>query len=67
MLNNINNHDFGRSKKTSVSVFPGFTSEDVFDEIEDSLKIYADTLAVHARTNDKTMKTQYSERSKRTC
>lgn len=44
MLNNINNHDFGRSKKTSVSVFPGFTSEDVFDEIEDSLKIYADMI-----------------------
>ena len=52
MLNNINSCGLSKSNKVSVSNFPGATSEDILDEIEDTLKTHSDTLIVH--TNDLT-------------
>ena len=40
--------------KVSVSNFPGGTSKDILDEVEDTLKTQPDTLIVHAGTNDLT-------------
>ena len=54
MLNNINSRELSKSNKVSVSNFPGATSEDILDEIEDTLKTHPDTLIVHARTTDLT-------------
>ena len=54
MLNNINNRGLSTSKKVCVSNFPGATSEDILDEVEDTLKTHPDTLIVHAGTNDLT-------------
>ena len=54
MLNNINSRGLSKSKKVSVSNFPGTTSEDILAEVEDTLKIHPDTLIVHAGTNDLT-------------
>ena len=46
--------DFQSINKVSVSNFPGATSEDILDEIEDTLKTHPDTLIVYAGTNDLT-------------
>ena len=54
MLSNINSRRLSKSNKVSVSNFPGATSVDILDEIEDTLKTHPDTLIVHARTNDLT-------------
>ena len=43
MLNNINSCGLSKSNKVSVSNFPGATSEDILDEIEDTLKTHPDT------------------------
>ena len=43
MLNNINSRGLSKSNKVSVSNFPSATSEDILDEIEDTLKTYPDT------------------------
>ena len=51
MLNNINSRGLSKSKKVFVSNSPGATSEDILDEIEDTLKTHPDTLIVHAGTN----------------
>ena len=52
MLNNINRCGLLKSKKVSVSNFPGITSKDILDEVEDTLKSHPDILLVHAETND---------------
>ena len=54
MSNNINSRGLSKSKKVSVSNFPGATSEDILAEVEDTLKTHPDTLIVHAGTNDLT-------------
>ena len=54
MLNNINSHELSKSNKVPVSNFPGTSSEDILDEIEDTLKTHPDTLIVHTGTNDLT-------------
>ena len=54
MLNTINSLGLSKSKKVSVSNFPGATSEDILAEVEDTLKAHPDTLIVHAGTNDLT-------------
>ena len=54
MLNNINSHELSKSNKVPVSNFPGTSSEDILDEIEDALKTHPDTLIVHTGTNDLT-------------
>ena len=51
MLNNINSRGLSKSKKVSVSNFPGATSEDILAEVGDTLKTHPDTLTVHAGTN----------------
>ena len=66
MLNNINSCGLSKSNKVSVSNFPGATSEDILDEVEDTLKTHPDTLIVHAGTNDltkniNTLRSIYSE------
>ena len=52
MLNNMTIRGLSKSDKVSVSNFPGATSEDILDEIKDTLKTHLDTLIVHAGTND---------------
>ena len=52
MLNNINRCGPLKSKKVSVSNFPGITSKDILDEVEDTLKTHPDIVIVHAETND---------------
>ena len=51
MSNNINSRGLSKSKKASVSNFPGATSEDILVEVEDTLKTYPDTLIIYAGTN----------------
>ena len=52
MLNNINSRGLSKSIKVYVNNFPGATSEDILDEVEDTLKIRPDSLLFYARTND---------------
>ena len=40
MLNNINIRRLSKSKRVSVSNFPGATSEDILDEVKDTLKTH---------------------------
>ena len=47
MLNNINSRGLSKSKKVSVSNFPSVTTEDILAEVEDTLKIYPDTLIIY--------------------
>ena len=54
VLNNISSRGLSSSNKVSASNFPSATSEDILDEIEDTLKTHPDTLIVHAGTNDLT-------------
>ena len=54
VLNNINSCRLSKSKKLSVSNFPGVTSENILAEVEDTLKTHPDTLIVYAGTNDLT-------------
>ena len=54
MLNNINSRGLSKSNNVFVSNFPGATSQDILDEIEDTLKTHPDTLIVYAGTNDLT-------------
>ena len=54
MLNNINSRGLSKSKKVSVSNFPGATSDDILAEVEDTLKTHPDTLIVYAGPNDLT-------------
>ena len=66
VLNNINSRGLSSSNKVSASNFPSATSEDILDEIEDTLKTHPDTLIVHAGTNDltkniNTLRSIYSE------
>ena len=42
MLNNINSRELSKSKKVSVSNFPGATSEDILTEVEGTLKTHPD-------------------------
>ena len=62
MLNNINNRGLCKSKKVSVSNFPGATSEDILAEAEDTLKLHPDNLIVHARNKWPYEKHQYAEK-----
>ena len=54
IVNNINSHGLSKSKKVYVRNFLGATSEDVFEEIDDTLKTHPDTSIVHAATIDLT-------------
>ena len=67
MLNNINSRGLSKSKKVSVSNFPGATSEDILAEVEDTLKTHPDTLIVHAGTNDLTKNISTLKSVKKLC
>lgn len=54
LLNNINRHGLSKSKKVSVSNFALVTNEDRLEEIQNTLKLYTDTLIVDAGTKDLT-------------
>ena len=54
--------DFQSINKVSVSNFPGATSEDILDEIEDTLKTHPDTLIVHAGIKWPYEEHQYTEK-----
>ena len=54
MLDNINSRRLSKSKKVTVCNFPGATSRDILDEVEDTLKTHSDTLIVHVGTYDLT-------------
>ena len=67
MLNNINSRGLSKSKKVSVSNFPGGTRKDILDEVEDTLKTQPDTLIVHAGTSDLTKNINTFRRVKKLC
>ena len=67
MLNNINSRGLSKSKKVSVSNFPGGTRKDILDEVEDTFKTQPDTLIVHAGTNDLTKNINTLRRVKKLC
>ena len=54
MCNSSDSHGPSKSKKVSISNFPGAISEDNPEEIEDTLISPPDTLIVQAGTNDLT-------------
>ena len=51
----------------AVSNFPGGTSKDILDEVEDTLKTQPDTLIVHAGTNDLTKNINMLRSVKKLC
>ena len=67
MLNNINSPGLSKCNKVSVSNFPGATSEDILNEIEDTLKTHPNTLIVHAGTNDLTKNISTMRSVKKLC
>ena len=67
MLNNINSRGLSKSNKVAVSNFPGATSEDILDEIEDTLKTQPDSLIVHTGTNDLTKNINTPRSVKKLC
>ena len=54
MLNNINAHELSKSKKVDVLNFPGATSSDIVNEIDEELKGKPESLIIHIGTNDLT-------------
>ena len=67
VLNNINSCGLSKSKKVSVGNFPGPTSEDILDEVEDTLKIHPDTQIVCAGANDLTKNINMLKSVKKFC
>ena len=53
MLNNINAGGLSKSKKVDVLNFPGATSSDIVNEIDEVLKRKPESLIIHISTNDK--------------
>ena len=54
MLNNINARGLSKSKKADVLNFPGATSSDIVNEIDEVLKGKPESLIIHISTNDLT-------------
>ena len=54
MLNNINARGLSKSKKVDVLNFPGATSSDIVNEIDEVLKAKPESLIIHIGTNDLT-------------
>ena len=52
MLNNINAHELSKSKKVDVLNFPGATSSDIVNEIDEELKGKPESLIIHIGTNN---------------
>ena len=54
MLNDVNEKGLSKLRKVKVKNYPGATSEDILDKIDDLLKVKPDCLLVYVRTNDLT-------------
>ena len=54
MLNNVNGRGLSKLKKVEVINFPGVTSTDIVEKINDILKHHAKSLVVHVGNNDLT-------------
>ena len=54
MLNGVNGKGLLKSHNVKVKNYPGATSEEVFDKIDNLLKVKPDCLLVHVGTNDLT-------------
>ena len=54
MLNNINSHGLSKSKKVEVLNFPGETSSDIVEKIEEVLDQKPESLIFHVGTKDLT-------------
>ena len=54
MLNGVNEKGLSKSHKVKVKNYPGATTEDILDKIEDLLKVKPDCLLVHGETNNLT-------------
>ena len=54
VLNGVNEKVLSKSHNVKVKNYPGATSEDILDKIDDLLKVKPDCLLVHIGTNDPT-------------
>ena len=54
VLNGVNEKGLSKSHNVKVKNYPGATSEDILDKIDDLLKVKPDCLLVHIGTNDPT-------------
>ena len=54
MLNNVNRRGLPKSKKVEVLNFPGATSTDISNKMDDILEDKPQSLIVHVGTNDLT-------------
>ena len=54
VLNGANGKGLSKSHNAKVKHYPGATSEDILDKIDDLLKVKPDCLLVHVGTNDLT-------------
>ena len=52
MRNGVDEKGLSKSHNVKVKNYPGATSEDILDKIDDLLKVKPDCLLVHARTYD---------------
>ena len=52
MRNGVDEKGLSKSHNVKVKNYPGATSEDILDKIDDLLKMKPDCLLVHARTYD---------------
>ena len=54
MLNDMNKKGLSKSDNVKVKNYPGATSEDILDKLDDLLKVKPDCLLWHIGTNDLT-------------
>ena len=54
MLNGVNEKGLSKSHNVKVKNYPGATSENILDKIDDLLKVKPDCLLVYVETNDLT-------------
>ena len=54
MLNNVNGRGLSKSKKVEVINFPGATSSDIVEKLDEILEHQPKSLVVHVGTNDLT-------------
>ena len=52
MLNGVNEKGLSKSRNVKVKNYPGATSEDILDKVDDLLKVKPYCLLVHVGTND---------------
>ena len=52
MLNGVNEKGLSKSHNVKVKNYPGATSDDILDKIDNLLKVKPDCLLVNVETND---------------